>query len=62
MCLSDFDRRHNLIYIDGMKMWLLSQGKMVKVISPKHMRDYVINDMKVALEAYGFELQFKDND
>lgn len=45
----------------GMKMWLLSQGKMVKVISPKHMRDYVINDMKVALEAYGLEVQPKES-
>lgn len=40
----------------GIKMWLLSQGDMVKVISPKHMKDYVINDMKDALNYYGYDL------
>lgn len=40
----------------GMKMWLLSQGDMVKVISPQHMKDYIINDMKDALAYYGYEV------
>ncbi|EGO7696242.1 helix-turn-helix transcriptional regulator [Enterococcus faecalis] len=44
----------------GIKMWLLSEGKMVKVISPKHMRDYIINDMTVALEYYGLAVRPKE--
>lgn len=47
----------------GMKMWLLSQGDMVKVISPNHMKDYIINDMKDALNYYGYDLvKRKDNE
>ena len=36
----------------GVKMWLLGQGETVCIISPKHMRDYVINDMIKNLERY----------
>lgn len=36
----------------GVKMWLISQNQMIKVISPKHMRDYVIQTMKDTLELY----------
>jgi len=39
----------------GVKMWLLSQGDMVKVISPKHMKEYVIQDMRDTLKYYGYE-------
>lgn len=37
----------------GVKMWLLSQGDMIKVISPKHIKDYIIQDMVGALKYYG---------
>lgn len=40
----------------GMKMWLLSQGDMVKVISPSHMRDYVVKDMAQTLAYYGYKV------
>ena len=40
----------------GMKMWLSSQSHMVKIISPKHMRDYLIQDMKDTLKMYGVEV------
>lgn len=40
----------------GMKMWLLSQGDMVKVISPRHMLDYIVNDMIGALNYYGYSV------
>lgn len=43
----------------GMKMWLLSQGDMLKIISPTYMREYVANDMIGTLEFYGYEI-FKD--
>ena len=43
----------------GMKMWLLSQGDMLKIISPSYMREYVANDMIGTLEFYGYEI-FKD--
>lgn len=36
----------------GVKMWLSSQGKMLKVISPKYMRDHLIQEMKETLELY----------
>ena len=41
----------------GMKMWLSSQSHMVKVISPKHLRDYLIQDMKDTLKLYGIEIK-----
>lgn len=41
----------------GMKMWLSGQSHMVKVISPKHMRDYLIQDMKDTLKLYGVEMK-----
>ena len=44
----------------GMKMWLLSQGDMVKVISPQHMKDYIINDMRDALRYYGLKVSKDD--
>ncbi|MFW7370221.1 helix-turn-helix transcriptional regulator [Vagococcus fluvialis] len=40
----------------GTKMWLSSQSHMVKVISPKHMRDYLIQDMLETLKLYEIEL------
>jgi 3-deoxy-D-manno-octulosonate 8-phosphate phosphatase KdsC-like HAD superfamily phosphatase len=40
----------------GTKMWLSSQSHMVKVISPKHMRDYLIQDMLETLKLYDIEL------
>lgn len=40
----------------GTKMWLAGQGHMVKVISPKHMRDYVIQNMKETLKLYDIEV------
>lgn len=45
----------------GMKMWLLSQGDMIKVLSPASMRDYTVNEMIGALESYGFEV-YKDGE
>lgn len=41
----------------GMKMWLSGQSHMVKVISPKHLRDYLIQDMKDTLKLYGVEMK-----
>lgn len=43
----------------GVKMWLLGQGDMVKVISPQHIKDYIIQDMKDALAYYGLEVKEK---
>lgn len=43
----------------GVKMWLLGQGDMVKVISPKHVKDYIIQDMIGTLNYYGYELTQK---
>lgn len=40
----------------GMKMWLSSQSHMVKVISPKHIRDYLVQDMKDTLRLYDIEI------
>lgn len=40
----------------GVKMWLLSQGDMVKVISPQHIKKYIIQDMKDALKYYGLDV------
>lgn len=40
----------------GVKMWLLSQRDMVKVISPKHIRDFVIQDMKNTLKLYDVKI------
>ncbi|MGY3765753.1 helix-turn-helix transcriptional regulator [Vagococcus vulneris] len=36
----------------GVKMWLLGQGSMVKVISPNHMKDYILADMKKTFDHY----------
>lgn len=41
----------------GMKMWLASQSHMVKIISPKHMRDYIIQDMKDTLKLYDIDVE-----
>lgn len=41
----------------GMKMWLSSQSHMVKVISPKGMKDYLIQDMKDTLKLYNVEMK-----
>jgi predicted DNA-binding transcriptional regulator YafY len=43
----------------GMKMWLLSQSHMVKVISPKHIRDYVIKSMTDTLSFYDIQTSEK---
>lgn len=40
----------------GTKMWLSSQSHMIKVISPKHMRDYLIQEMLETLKLYDIEL------
>ncbi|MGX7024605.1 helix-turn-helix transcriptional regulator [Vagococcus hydrophili] len=40
----------------GMKMWLSSQSHMVKVISPRHLREYLIQDMKDTLKLYGVDV------
>lgn len=40
----------------GMKMWLLSQGHQVNIISPKHMRDYVVNVMVKTLSYYDMSI------
>ncbi|KAF1298435.1 hypothetical protein BAU15_11800 [Enterococcus sp. JM4C] len=45
----------------GVKMWLLSQGDMIKVISPNHMREYIIQDMIGALDYYGYEVTPKED-
>ncbi|MBQ6831855.1 MAG: WYL domain-containing protein [Oscillospiraceae bacterium] len=39
-------------YDDGIKMWLLSQGPWVKVISPEDFRDEVKYRLRKALEQY----------
>ncbi|MGX6978663.1 helix-turn-helix transcriptional regulator [Vagococcus elongatus] len=44
----------------GVKMWLLSQGDMVKVISPRHLKEYIIQDMIGTLNYYGYETRLKD--
>lgn len=36
----------------GMTMWLSSQSHMVKIISPKRMKDYIIQEMKDTLKLY----------
>ena len=41
----------------GVKMWLLGQGAHVKIVSPKHMKDYVIEDMKKTLSYYNLEIK-----
>lgn len=43
----------------GTKMWLLTQGDMIKVLSPASMKEYTINEMIGALELYGYEV-YKD--
>lgn len=43
----------------GTKMWLLTQGDMIKVLSPASMREYTINEMIGGLELYGYEI-YKD--
>ena len=40
------------VYGDGIKMWLLSQGPWVKVISPEDFRDEVKYRLRKALEQY----------
>nr|WP_281272924.1 WYL domain-containing protein [Vagococcus elongatus] len=40
----------------GVKMWLLSQGDMVKVISPQKIKDYIIQDMIHALKYYDYDI------
>lgn len=40
----------------GMKMWLLQQENQLKVISPKYMRDYIVDNMKDSLSYYGLEV------
>lgn len=37
-------------------MWLLSQSAMLKIISPKHMRDYVVQGMIDDLAQYGYRV------
>lgn len=41
----------------GVKMWLLGQGDMVKVISPQHIIDYLVSDMTRTLKFYGYEVK-----
>ncbi|MHC9001535.1 WCX domain-containing protein [Enterococcus bulliens] len=36
----------------GMRMWLMSQGQMVKIIHPLYMRQYLLDEMKAALAHY----------
>lgn len=36
----------------GIKMWLLNEGPMVKVVSPKHMVDFMIGNLKETLSRY----------
>ncbi|KRM72237.1 helix-turn-helix transcriptional regulator [Lacticaseibacillus brantae] len=36
----------------GVKMWLIQQGRLVKVISPLSIRDYVIEEMQQTLKLY----------
>jgi len=36
----------------GVKMWLLQQGQLVKILSPKSVRDYVIQEMRQTLNLY----------
>ena len=43
------------VYGDGIKMWLLSQGPWVKVISPEDFRDEVKYRLRKALEQYEIE-------
>ena len=43
------------VYGDGIKMWLLSQGPWVKVISPEDFRDEVKYRLRKALEQYDAE-------
>ncbi|MDT2849138.1 WYL domain-containing protein [Vagococcus carniphilus] len=43
----------------GVKMWLLGQGHHVKVISPKHIKDYLIQNMKDTLTYYDIETNKK---
>lgn len=45
----------------GVKMWLLGQGNMVKVISPKHVRDYIVQDMVKTLNYYGYGVTTKED-
>ena len=44
----------------GVKMWLLSQGSHVKVISPKYMGDYLIENMAQTLSYYGYSIEKKN--
>lgn len=36
----------------GMRMWLMSQGQMVKIIRPLYMKQYLLDEMKAALAHY----------
>ncbi len=40
----------------GVKMWLLEQGSHVKVISPKYMQQYLVDNMKKTLSYYDINL------
>lgn len=44
----------------GVKMWVLTQGDFVKVISPKNLKDYVIEQMTSTLKYYGIETEKKE--
>lgn len=45
----------------GVKMWLLEQGAHVKVISPKYMGDYLIENISQTLSYYGYSVENKKN-
>lgn len=40
----------------GMRMWLMSQGQMAKIIRPLYMRDYILQEMKAALAHYNLDV------
>ncbi|MED7634152.1 UNVERIFIED_CONTAM: WYL domain-containing protein, partial [Lactobacillus paragasseri] len=36
----------------GVRMWLQGQGDLVKVLAPKHIRDYVVRVLRKSLKNY----------
>lgn len=41
----------------GVKMWLLGQGDMIKVISPRSMKDYLLEQSQKMLAYYGYHIE-----
>lgn len=41
----------------GVKMWLLGQGDMIKVISPRRMKDYLLEQTQKMLAYYGYHIE-----